>query len=56
MIAADPAQAERPSQQELTNELRNDATQIVTSALINAYDVRTDQALVDQALGRTTTQ
>ena len=56
VISVDPAQAERPSQQELTNELRNDATQIVTSALINAYEVRTDQTLIDQALGRTQLQ
>ena len=41
---------------ELSNELRNDATQIVTSALINAYDVRQNQDLIDQALGRTTAQ
>jgi len=41
---------------ELSNELRNDATQIVTSALINAYDVRQNQDLIDQALGRTNAQ
>ena len=41
---------------ELTNELRDDATQVVTSALINAYDVRQNQVLIDQALGRTTAQ
>ena len=41
---------------EMTNELRDDATQVVTSALINAYEVRQNQDLIDQALGRTTAQ
>ena len=41
---------------ELTSELQDDATQIVTSALINAYEVRSNQDLIDQALGRTELQ
>lgn len=37
----------------LTAELQDDASRIFASALINSYEVRADQVLIDQALGRT---
>jgi len=36
----------------LNDELNNDAAQVLTTALLNAYEVRADQRLIDQALGR----
>ncbi|WP_306016269.1 peptidylprolyl isomerase [Oceanicaulis sp. MMSF_3324] len=56
VIAAQGGVVTDAQRAELTNEMRDDATQIVTSALINAYEVRQNQDLIDQALGRTTAQ
>ncbi|WP_440959757.1 SurA N-terminal domain-containing protein [Oceanicaulis sp. LC35] len=56
VIAGEAGTITATQRTELTNELRDDATQIVTSALINAYDVRQNQDLIDQALGRTAIQ
>ena len=56
VIPAEGGEVSQAQRAELTNELRDDATQIVTSALINAYEVRQTQVLIDQALGRTTAQ
>ncbi|EAP91036.1 rotamase family protein [Oceanicaulis sp. HTCC2633] len=56
VIAAEGGAVTQAQRNEMTGELRDDATQIVTNALINAYDVRQNQDLIDQALGRTTAQ
>ena len=56
VIAAEGGVVSSAQRAELTNELQGDASQIVTSALINAYEVRSNQDLIDQALGRTELQ
>ncbi len=56
VITGDRGVVTQAQRDALSAELRDDATQIVTSALINAYEVRQNQDLINQALGRTAAQ
>ena len=56
VITGDRGVVTQAQRDAISAELRDDATQIVTSALINAYEVRQNQDLINQALGRTTAQ
>ena len=52
IIAPPPSIASPERQAEMRQELENDIALALQSALLDAYEVRADQRLIDQALGR----